>query len=41
MSDEMYSFKLLSETSGSVDLFDDKTHEKIANTLYEIIKKES
>jgi hypothetical protein len=32
-----YQFKLLTETSASEDLFEDKTHQKIADTLYNVI----
>lgn len=33
-----YKFKLLKESSASEDLFEDKTHKKIADTLYDVIQ---
>lgn len=36
-----YRLKLLKETAVSEDLFEDKTHEKIANTLFDVIQNGS
>jgi hypothetical protein len=36
-----YSFTILREEATDIDSFEDKTHEKIAETLYQIIKKET
>src|SRR4030042_3717169 len=36
-----YKLKLLKEESVSEDLFEDKTHQKIAETLYEVIQNGS
>jgi len=35
-----YQFKLLNEESAAEDLFEDKTHQKIADTLYDVIQSE-
>ena|GEM_PF-2530656 len=37
----MYRLKLLKETAVSEDLFEDKTHERIANTLFDVIQNGS
>lgn len=37
---ERYMFTLLREEAVNIDAFEDKTHEKIAETLYQLIKKE-
>jgi len=41
MSDKIkYRLNLLTETSASEDLFEDKTHQKIADTLYDVIQND-